>query len=109
MFGWFEKKETNFHIKEQMEDCVEQLKYKWTEYIKILPFNDEISLAYKIELFTNPAQIFVENTFPVLLSDVEQQGNSFWVMIFSAIQQSKTHSIDELNEAMAELEKKFTK
>lgn len=86
-------------LKLEASACAVELERKWVEFRALARALD---LVKAIDAFAKPAQIYVEQHRPMILS---QGGTLFWVVLFTAIQQSGTERQEDLNAAIAELEK----
>lgn len=91
-------------MKASLVECTEQIRVKWIGFNDTLKFKDGVPLAGVIEMFAIPVSQFVENNYPLLLAG---GGKMFWMMLFTAILESGTHPKNEVNAAIAVLEKKF--
>ena len=109
MFGLFKNnKKTSDVIAEdlqqQMLSCVSEIKEKWIAYNEFLKFKDDVSLGEIIEGFSIPIFQFIENKYPMLLTG---PSHIPWMMIFTAVLQSNTHSKDRVNDAVEVLGKSW--
>jgi hypothetical protein len=105
--SWFRRKrksDASQLLKREVTDCTRQISEKWVYFTKTLKFKETVSLAEQIDVFVVPIQEFVEAKYPLLMAEPI---NIFWTMLFTAILQSKTHSSDEVNAAITELDKKY--
>jgi hypothetical protein len=108
-FKWFRRKEPDADVlaaqlSKQSEMCINQIKGRWLYYNKTFVFKPEVRFSEIIETFSIPMREFVHQSYPMLLVSGE---GIFWMMLFSAIQQSGTHDMETLNNAVAEIEKKY--
>ena len=90
----------------QTAECVEKIKAKWVYFNKTVKSKEGVPLWVMIELFAKPVQEFVEKYYPLLLTGPIFH---FWMMIFTAILESGTHPRETVNQAIAELEKKYAR
>ncbi len=81
-----------------------EIRDKWLLYRKTIHFQNEVPLANRIASFAPPIQIYLQETYPAL-NDIPAK--IFWMMVFAAIEDSKTHSMTDLNSAMAQLRGRF--
>jgi hypothetical protein len=97
--AWFRKKPTAADIEAQgnaiFEVCVEAFKRTWTD------LNPQTStpeaLAAQIEEFAQTAFRFMFTRFPI----TKDAPPSFvWNTVFTAVLESKTHSVEEVNKAI---------
>ena len=105
--GWFRRKpeaDVADLLKQQSAECTRKITEKWVNYVNVLKFKSEVSLSEQIETFALPVRKFVENHYPLLAT---APPNVFWMMIFVAVLESDTHSSEQVNEAVAQLEKKY--
>ena len=115
MLGWLKRilfrsePNTTDFLKSETIACVGQIKEKWIYFDKTLPFKSDVMLSQKIEAFASPIQAFVQTNYPSLMSSPNFSGKHFWMMIFTAILESKTHPAEQVNEAIDQLGKKFAR
>lgn len=91
-------------MKASLLECTELIRVKWISFNDTLKFKEGVPLSDVIEMFAAPVSQFVENNYPLLLAG---GGKMFWMMLFTAILESGTHPKDEVNAAIAVLERKF--
>jgi len=106
MFDSFERKEGNDLTDElisQTKACVHSIGEKWIYCDKTLVLKEGIPLSEKIETFIIPISEYVEKYYPLLMIKPDH----FWLMLFTAVLESKTHPTDVVNAAIAELEKNY--
>jgi hypothetical protein len=77
---------------------------KWVQFTSTVHFKDEVSLADRIDAFSQPLQQFLFKKYP---SFREAPGGFFWLLIFNAVAASKTHPQAHLNEAVAVLKGRY--
>jgi hypothetical protein len=77
---------------------------RWLVFTKTIHFKAEVPLADRISSFATLIQTHLNNSYPAL-SDLPAK--MFWMMMFSAIEQSKTHAPADLNSAVAQLRDRF--
>jgi hypothetical protein len=94
-------------LDEQVIMCVEQAKDKWTYFTSIFLFQEGVQLSVIIESFLMPLREFVENEYPILLSNPKSSDEMFWLIVLAAVRGSKTHAEAEVRQACIELSKKF--
>lgn len=92
-------------MKASMIECTASIKQRWLTYNETLKFKSDVPLESVIEAFSLPVKGFVEMHYPLLLAG---GGQIFWMMIFTAILDSGTHSKDSVNQAIEILAEKYT-
>ena len=110
MFGLFKNrsqaKALDAELRAQMESATNNLGQKWLQFHEELKFKDDVPLSEIIEIFLSPAREFVLKKYPGFSN---APNSVIWMMVFSAVMKSETHSKDEVNEAVSILESKYAK
>lgn len=106
MFGFLKRTNpssmTAGGLKEILAAAEIELRDKWSQYNRLLLFKDDVPLWKKIESFVPLAQEFIGKKYPVILTG---PARVFWLLIFNAIRQSGTNTVEEINVAIVELRK----
>ena len=107
MFGFGKRKrpadvELKAQIKAQTNKCVEEIKARWNYYNEVLPFRADVPLSEIIESFSFPIIEYVNKHYPLFAQNPDQ-GTHFWMMLLTAVMESKTHSIESVNAAALDL------
>jgi hypothetical protein len=110
MFGLFKRRKPTPPSSDELEShmviATGALLTKWTDFHQQLKFKSDVPLSEIIEIFIVPAREYVTSTYPEFSSAPNQV---VWMMVFSAVMESGTHSKEAVNEAVAELEVKYAK
>lgn len=85
-------------------EIIEEVKSRWLYFRDNIHLNSDVSLAKEIDIFVVPIKEFIGDKYPELLNG---PSDAFWLSIFMAILDSGTHSKDEVNTAIADLQKKY--
>ncbi len=108
MFGIFERRSetppSGDELKAKMDIATDALRGKWTDFHQQLKFKGDVHLSEIIEIFIVPAREYVISTYPEFSAAPNQM---LWMMVFSAVMESGTHSKEVVNEAVAQLEAKY--
>jgi len=80
---------------------VDALRPKWKMFCETMPFPDDMPLADRIEAFSAPAMAGMFKHYP---STKVAPPGVLWMMIFTAVLESKTHVVADVNAAIAQLE-----
>ena len=110
MFSLFKKKKAadvdigtlRIEMHRQHAESCEAIKEKWLGFQKTMHFKPGVSLAQQIELFSQPLSQFYGTKYPLLV-----KADLFSIALHSGIAEARTHSIDALDAAMAELKKRL--
>lgn len=92
------------NLKEIISTACEEVKAKWLYFHQNIHLKSDIPLSKKIDMFAMPIQEFFRNKYPLILSGPTE---IFWLTIFTAILESKTHSKEDVNAAITELQEKY--
>lgn len=103
---WKKKKSPADQVKADMDAIVTSLGPKWKMFCQTLPFKADVPLADRIEMFATPAIAGMMQHYP---STKSAPPGMLWMMIFTAILESKTHPAAEVNAAIAQLEAKYAR
>jgi hypothetical protein len=109
VFSIFKKRKTTVTAEDlpaQNAAATEEIKAKWVSFHNTVHFNADVPLSEKIDAFVTPVHIFFEKSYPVLAAGPAQ---AFWLSVFTAILESKTHPTEQVNAAIAELRTKYVK
>ena len=93
-------------VKVDAQLIIDALARKWKLYCEKLPYTADDPLALRINDFATVAIPAMHVHVP---STKAAPPGALWMMIFTAIQESKTHPQKELNKAIAELEAKYAR
>jgi hypothetical protein len=104
MFG--KGKSIAVQVKADTDAIVASLGPKWKMFCEKMPFKAEVPLADRIEAFAAPAFAGMLQHYP---STKSAPAGMLWMMVFTAILESKTHPVDEVNAAIAQLEAKYAR
>ena len=107
MFGLFGKRPTTPSAEELSKvtaAAVADVKAKWIDFVQTLHVKAGVPLAPQIDLFAPLVRRFYKNKYPILYHGPAMV---FWEIIFTAIQESATHSVDEVNAAYEELRTQY--
>ncbi len=84
----------------------EDVKQKWLQFHEAVHLKEGITLATKIDLFAQPIEQFIQSNYPVISKGPTEV---FWLIVFTAILESRTHPAEEVNSAIAALQAKYAK
>lgn len=101
---WKKKKPPDEQVRKDMEEVSASLVPKWKLFCEKLIFKENVHLADQIEAFATPAMAYILENYPTTKTAPPVV---LWMLIFRAVQESNTHTIDELNDAVSLLEAKF--
>ena len=107
MFGLFKKRSAMPSAKELGRLAVsaaDETKAKWLQFHNTVHFKADVSLAEKIDFFSQPLSQFFHNKYPQLLLGGQEM---FWLTVFTAVLESGSHPRDEVNAAVAVLQVKY--
>ena len=108
MFGLFRKRKPTTHssdeLKANMDIVTEELRTKWFDFYTRLNFKSDVPLSEIIETFIVPAREYIISTYPYFST---APNKVVWMMVFTAVMESGTHSTEIINDAVAELEAKY--
>jgi hypothetical protein len=107
MFEFFKKRQlakAAREIDEQFKGAALGIGARWTEFVASVHFKSDVSLSQKIDSFAGPMHEWVAAKYPLVT--VGPPG-AYWLLVFTAILESHTHSRDEVNAAVAELKSKY--
>lgn len=107
MFGLFRKRPTAPSTEELSKltaAAVEDVKAKWIDFVQTVHVKVGYPLAQQIDVFAQSVARFYKNKYPALYKGL---ATVFWEIIFTAIQESATHSSDEVNAAYEELRTQY--
>ena len=93
----FKKKTSADKIIDVMDDIISHVAAKWTFFRKTLPFKDGVGLDEQIAMFSVPMKEGLNNTFPVIKDSPDAL---FMLLIAKGIEQSGTHSKEQLEQAL---------
>jgi hypothetical protein len=91
-------------VMDQTKDCVEKISERWTYYMQVLKFRQEVKLSEIIDSFTFPIREFINRNYPLL---AEAPPTLFWNMVFLGVEKSKTHSVKDIRVAELELYERY--
>lgn len=100
------RKSTEDQVKADMAAMVASLGTKWRMFCEQMPFATEVPLWQRIEAFAAPAIAGMMLNYP---STKAAPPEFLWMMVLTAILESKTHPATDVNAAIAQLEAKFAK
>jgi oligoendopeptidase F len=83
------------------ETACAEVQAKWIQFNETIHLKEDESLAQKIDLFAQPISQFFQTKYPQLLAGGSE---IFWLTLFTAVQESGTHSSDQVNAAVATLQ-----
>lgn len=109
MFNFFKKRSaipSAQELNRLTAAACEDVKTKWIYFNQTFHLSTEIPLPQKINFFCQPIQEFFQNKYPVLL---QGPAEIFWLTVFTAILESKTHAKEEVNAAIEELRCSYVK
>ena len=101
---WKQRKTPEEQVKADTAAIIASLGPRWRYFYETLPFKDNVPLSDRIEAFATPAISSILQNYP---STKHAPNSLLWLMIFTAVRESETHSMAELNVALAELQKKY--
>lgn len=101
---WRKKKALANQVKDQTDAIVADLASKWTVFCKTLHFKEGVPLSTRIEAFSMPAFHGIVQKYPIMKSAPPEL---LWMMILTAVQKAGTHSQDDINKSVKELEAKY--
>ena len=107
MFGLFRRRPAAPSVEELSKltaEAVEDVKAKWMDFVQTVHVEADIPLSRKIEAFAPLVGTFYKHKYPALYKG---PATAFWVIIFTAIQESATHSANEINAAYEELREQY--
>ena len=108
MFGFLKRRKaappTARDLKATVADAEIELQRKWLQFVQTVHFKDGVSLSSRIEAFAPLAQEFIRRQHPLILTG---PAGAFWLLIFNAVRESGTNTVDEINVAVRELRQKF--
>jgi hypothetical protein len=108
MFGFLKRKKsaplTVIELQAIVASAEIDIREKWVRFTQMLHFKDDVPLSNRIEAFAPLARDFIRTRYPIILTG---PAGVFWLIIFDAVRQSGTNSVDEINSAIAELRQKF--
>lgn len=102
--GGSDRSDSSDLLEEHQNAAIDSLRNKWINFNQELPFKEDVSLAKIMECFVTPAREYVVSAYPEF-SDAPNQ--LIWIMVFSAVLESKTHSKEIVNAAVSEIEEKY--
>lgn len=103
---WKKRKTPAEQVKGDTDAIVASLGPKWRMFCQAVPFKPEVPLADRIEAFAAPAIAGMLQHYPTTKS---APPGLLWMMVFTAILESKTHPAAEVNAAIAQLEAKYAR
>jgi hypothetical protein len=107
MFGLF-KKRSPFPSAEELSSLAAsastEVREKWEYFHRTVHLKAEVPLAQKIDLFSQPLSQFFHTKYPQLLAGGSE---IFWLTIFTAVLESRTHPTEEVNAAVEQLRGKY--
>ena len=87
-----------------MEQALAATKEKWVFFNSQLHLVEGTPLSKKIDLFAMPLREFFQKNHPQLLAGGSE---IFWMTIFTAVLEAKTHSKEDVNAAIEQLSAKY--
>lgn len=103
---WFRKKPTTADVEKQgkaiFEVCLEAFKRTWMDLNPQTSTPEE--LAAQIEEFSQTAFRFMFTKFPITK---DAPPSFIWNTVFTAVLETKTHSVEEVNKAIDLLRAKY--
>ncbi len=103
---WKKRKSPTEQVKADTDAIVRSLGPKWRMFCETLIFKEDVPLWQRIELFANPALEFMFQNYP---SMKHAPPKLLWMMIFTAILESKTHPTEEVNTAICQVLAKYAR
>ena len=101
---WKKREKKSVTMEAEVDEIIRSLGSKWSMFLEAVAFKDEVPLSEQIELFASPAIAGILSAYPPAK---EASNQTLWMMVFTAILESDTHPKDEVNRAIAELERKY--
>jgi len=95
---------TSGELRAILAAALADVKAKWVQFDSTVRMKAEVPLAAKMGAFIEPITKFLEAKYPTLMRGPAE---AFWLTVFTAILESNTHAKDDVNAAIAELEKKY--
>lgn len=108
MFGFLKKRSklpNATELSSQSEEALRHVKEKWIYFHNAIHLRDDAPLSIKIEMFSRPLVTFFQQQYPQLLLGGSQ---IFWMTIFTAVLESRTHSAEQVNAAVSQLKEKLS-
>ena len=109
MFEFFKKRlsasPTN-DLEKSVSLALEDVKQKWLQFHEAVHLKEDVTLATKIDIFSQPIQQFIQNNYPVISKGPTEV---FWLIVLTAILESGTHPTEEVNSAITALQAKYAK
>lgn len=103
---WKKKKTLTDQVKAHSDAIVASLNPKWKVFCQTMPFKVEVPLADRIEAFASPA---IAGMLQHYSWTKAAPPGMLWMMVFTAILESKTHPVADVNAAIAQLEAKYAR
>jgi hypothetical protein len=103
MFEFFKKRQlarAAREIDDQFKGAAHGIKAKWIDFVANVHFNSDVSLSQKIDAFAGPMLEWVAAKYPLVAVGPAGAG-AYWLLVFTAVLESHTHSRDEVNAAVA--------
>lgn len=88
-------------LQSKISECTEQVAEKWVQYNSIFKFKENTPLSDIIGTFSIPMQEFIQNQYPGLL--LEEDDEFLLYLISSAIISSGSHSKEDVDSAISDL------
>ncbi|MBX9682152.1 MAG: hypothetical protein K2X41_00020 [Hyphomicrobium sp.] len=101
---WKRRKTPDEQVKDDTDAILDVLGSTWVKFHDQLPVAPNATLAERIDSFSVVAFRGMFENYP---STKSAPIGALWMLIFNAVMQSKTHSVAELNAAVATLEAKY--
>ena len=101
---WKKRKAPTDQVMDDAAKIIEALKPKWEMFCQTIPFRADVPLANRIEAFASPAMAGMMQQYP---STKSAPPSVLWLMVFTAVLESKTHPTADVNAAIAQLEMKY--
>ena len=101
---WKKQKTPAEQVKADADAIVQSLGPKWRTFCEMVPFEDDVRLWQRTEAFASPAIAGMMQHYP---STKHAPPGALWMMIFTAVMESGTNSLADVNEAAAQLETKY--
>ena len=108
MYNPFKKKQPTPPNAEELgrlaAQATEETRQKWVHFHQTVHLKPDLPLAAKIDFFSQPLSEFFKTKYPKLLFGGSE---IFWLAIFTAVLESGTHPKEQVNIAVADLQKKY--
>jgi len=108
MFNLFKKKKASLPAFQDLgalaAQATDETREKWLHFHRNVHLKEEVSLATKIDLFSQPLAQFFNTKYSQLLLG---SPDIFWMAVFTAVLESGTHPKEQVNAAVEELRSKY--